>query len=108
MKDSVCGLLALLSIRFRTPVPDNLLKPSCEGSFTMPKEQWGLCKDCKWWQLDPGATLANTTMGLCIDERLQPFRLRVSGNSGCNRFAEGTPAHAAGSSDTPPTAKPQR
>jgi hypothetical protein len=27
--------------------------------------------------------MANTTMGLCIEEALQPFRLGVSGNSGC-------------------------
>ena len=29
------------------------------------------------------ANVANTTMGLCIEDALQPFRLRVSGNSGC-------------------------
>ena len=71
-------------------------------------ETWGLCKDCKWWQIDPKATGANTTMGLCIDEDLQPYQLRVSGNSGCNRFMPGNPAHAEGSSAQPPTAKPQR
>jgi len=69
---------------------------------------WGLCKDCKWWQLEPGASLENTTMGLCIDEQLQPFKLRVSGNSGCNLFMPGKPARAAGSSAAPPTAAPQR
>ena len=46
-------------------------------------------------------------MGLCIDEKLQPFRIRVSGNSGCNRFIEGKSPHAKGSSAAPPTAKPQ-
>jgi hypothetical protein len=71
-------------------------------------EQWGLCKDCKWWQIDPGGSVANNTMGLCIDEDLQPYHLRVSGNSGCNHFMEGKPARAAGSSDQPPTAKPVR
>jgi hypothetical protein len=70
--------------------------------------QWGLCKDCKWWQIEPGASAQNNTMGLCIDEDLQPYQLRVSGNSGCNRFMEGAPAHAAGSSEQPPTAKPVR
>ena len=54
---------------------------------------WGLCKDCKWWQIEPGANIAGTTMGLCIDEEIQPFALRVSGNSGCNRFMPGKPAH---------------
>jgi len=74
----------------------------------MDKSEWGLCKDCKWWQIDPGSHAANNTMGLCIEEKLQPFRLRVSGNSGCNRFMPGKPAHAAGSSAAPPTAAPTR
>jgi hypothetical protein len=50
----------------------------------------------------------NATMGLCIDDKLQPFILRVSGNSGCNRYMKGTPARAPGSAGTPPTAKPVR
>jgi len=69
---------------------------------------WGLCKHCKWLQLEPGASPENLTVGLCIEEQLQPFQLRVSGNSGCNRFIEGNPAHAGGSSAAPPTARPQR
>jgi hypothetical protein len=74
----------------------------------MAKSEWGLCKDCKWWQIEPKATGGNNTMGLCIEESLQRFRLRVSGNSGCNEFAPGKPARAAGSSATPPTAEPTR
>jgi len=70
--------------------------------------EWGLCRDCKWWQIEPGAAVENLTMGLCIDEGLLRYRLRVSGNSGCNRFMAGKPARAKGSSGTPPTAKPQR
>jgi hypothetical protein len=69
---------------------------------------WGLCQDCKWWQVEPGASLLESTLGLCIDEDLQPFRLRVSGASGCNRFQPGEPARAVGSGDEPPTAQPQR
>ena len=72
------------------------------------KESWGLCKDCKWFQIEPKGSPKNNTMGLCIDEKLQPFLLRVSGNSGCNRFMEGKPAKAAGSSKAPPEAKPTR
>ena len=72
----------------------------------MAKSEWGLCKDCKWWQIEPKATLENLTLGLCIDEKLQPFLLRVSGNSGCNRFMPGKPARAEGSSEAPPTADP--
>jgi len=69
---------------------------------------WGLCKECKWWQIEPDATVGDNTMGLCIDEQLQPFQLRVSGNSGCDVFMAGEPARAEGSSGQPPTARPQR
>jgi hypothetical protein len=71
-------------------------------------DEWGLCKDCKWWQIEPKANPAATTVGLCIDEDLQRFKLRVSGNSGCNRFVSGKPAHAEGSGGRPPTAKATR
>ncbi len=69
---------------------------------------WGLCKDCKWWQIEPEAGIENLTLGLCIDEDLQPYNLRVSGNSGCNHFMPGKPARAKGSSTQPPTARPSR
>jgi hypothetical protein len=69
---------------------------------------WGFCKECQWWQIEPEASLANTTMGLCIEEQLQRFRLRVSGNSGCNRYTAGEPARAPASAAAPPTAVPQR
>jgi hypothetical protein len=72
------------------------------------QSEWGLCKDCKWWQLEPAAKSTGTTLGLCIDEKLLPFRVRVSGNSGCNRFMAGKPAHAAGSAAAPPTAEATR
>ena len=52
--------------------------------------------------------MANSTMGVCIEAALQPFRLRVSGNSRCHHFSPGQPTHAAGSSAAPPTAEPQR
>ena len=74
----------------------------------MPDNDWGLCKDCKWWQIEPDAVVGNLTLGLCIDEELQPFLLRVSGVSGCNRFMPGEPARAKGSGEAPPTAKPTR
>jgi hypothetical protein len=69
---------------------------------------WGLCKECKWWQIEPEAPVGDTTMGVCIDETLQPHRLLISGNGGCDLFMEGEPARAKGSSETPPTAEPQR
>jgi hypothetical protein len=72
------------------------------------ESEWGLCKDCKWWQIEPEAEVANLTLGLCIDEKLQPYRLRVSGISGCNRFMPGDPARAEGSGAAPPSAKPTR
>lgn len=74
----------------------------------MAESEWGPCKGCKWWQIEPGARVADTTRGLCIDEDLQPFRLLVSGNSGCNHFMAGEPARAKGSGESPPTAEPVR
>jgi hypothetical protein len=74
----------------------------------MASSEWGLCKDCKWWQIEPDASVENLTLGLCIEEKLQPFLLRVSGNSGCNRFMSGKPARAEGSGSAPPTAEPTR
>lgn len=74
----------------------------------MADSEWGLCKDCKWWQIEPRGHIENLTMGLCIEEELQEYRLRVSGNSGCNKFLEGKPARARGSSAAPPTAQPTR
>jgi len=74
----------------------------------MAASDWGLCKDCHWWQIDPGAKIADHTMGICTAEALQPFQLRVSGNSGCHHSASGAPTHAAGASAAPPTAQPHR
>lgn len=65
--------------------------------------EWGLCKDCKWWQLEPGASVADTRLGVCIEEKLQKFRLRISGLGGCTQFMPGKAAHAKGSSEAPPT-----
>ena len=70
----------------------------------MTDSEWGLCKDCKWFQVEPGAKVADSTMGLCIEESLQHLRLRVSGNSGCNEFMAGEVAYAKGSS----AARPRR
>lgn len=74
----------------------------------MNDSDWGECKDCKWWQIELEANVSNRTMGLCIEESLQRFQLRVSGNSGCNCFAPGEPARAEGSNAAPPVAAPTR
>ncbi|QDV75656.1 hypothetical protein [Botrimarina mediterranea] len=71
-------------------------------------QHWGLCKDCKWWQIEPGASIADRTMGLCIEEQLQDVKLRISGNGGCTLFMPGKPARAEGSSTKPPQAAPTR
>jgi hypothetical protein len=71
-------------------------------------QSWGFCKECKWWQIEPDASTSNLTLGLCIDEALQSFALRVSGTSGCNRFMPGQPARAEGSGEAPPAAQPTR
>jgi len=74
----------------------------------MATSEWGECKNCKWFQIEPDASAADDTMGLCIEEDLQRFRLRVSGDSGCNAFMHGEVAHAEGSSCAPPVAAPTR
>jgi hypothetical protein len=71
-------------------------------------EDWGLCRDCKWWQIEPDAGVKSTTLGLCIDEDLRRFDLGVSGYSGCNRFIADESARARGSGGSPPTARPTR
>ncbi|MEQ8788262.1 MAG: hypothetical protein RIC55_18280 [Pirellulaceae bacterium] len=71
-------------------------------------QQWGLCRDCKWWQLEPDAAIEFQTAGQCIEESLQQYQLRITGSGGCNRFAAGEPARARGSSERPPAAQPQR
>ena len=74
----------------------------------MTASNWGMCKQCQWWQIEPEASSSDTTMGVCTEHALQPFRLRVSGNSGCTRYTPGKPTHAAGSSAAPPIAAPRR
>lgn len=71
-------------------------------------EAWGLCNSCKWWQIEPDAVVEDQTIGMCIDEQLQPYQIRITGNGGCNRFQQGVPARAEGSSEKPPAAQPQR
>ena len=70
--------------------------------------EWGFCKDCKWWQIEPGAEITDETAGFCIDEELQDLELRITGCGGCNRFMAGEPARAVGSAAAPPAAVPQR
>jgi hypothetical protein len=74
----------------------------------MADTEWGKCKNCKWFQIEPAEKAGNNTMGLCIEESLQKLRLRVSGNSGCNYFKHGSVAHAKGSSEAPPVAAATR
>jgi hypothetical protein len=74
----------------------------------MANTDWGLCKDCKWWQIEPDGKVEGGTLGLCIEDSLQPFLLRVSGDSGCTMFIPGESARAPGSSAAPPTADPVR
>jgi hypothetical protein len=70
--------------------------------------KWGQCKSCKWWQIEPDASIEDQTVGFCIEEELLPYKLRISGNGGCNRWTSGKPARAKGSSAAPPVAQPVR
>lgn len=65
-------------------------------------EDWGLCKDCKWWQIEPDADMiTDETLGLCIERELKPYQVRVSAQSGCNRFEPGTHPRKEGASQVP-------
>ena len=70
----------------------------------MTTETWGKCEDCKMWQIEPKAPIADTTMGLCVAEKLETYHIRVSGNSGCSVFKSGKVQRAEGSSAAPPQA----
>jgi hypothetical protein len=61
-----------------------------------------LCVDCRFWQIEPNAASTHQTAGICLEHSLRVFQLRVTGNSGCNRFQPGVTARAAGSSVKPP------
>jgi hypothetical protein len=66
------------------------------------QRQWGLCVDCRFWQIEPKAIATHQTAGLCLVPRLREFHLRVTGNSGCCEFQRGATARAEGSSLKPP------
>lgn len=72
------------------------------------KQNWGICMECQWWQVEPEADITEGTLGFCIDEQLQSYRLSIPGNGGCTRFAAGDPARGTGSSQQPPVAVPAR
>jgi hypothetical protein len=68
----------------------------------MASENWGECKGCRYFEVEPDASAQDNTMGLCIVHELEPYRLRVSGTSGCTLFEHGEVAHAEGASKSPP------
>ena len=76
---------------------------SQKSHHTSQDGNWGLCRECKWWQIDPDATVSDHTVGVCIEESLHDFRLRIAGNGGCTMFVKGTPCRHEGSSEKPPT-----
>ena len=84
--------LTIIAVDFRyaicnSPLSDLIAEASLQGTHH-DRLEWGLCKDCKWFQVEP-VKVEDSTMGLCIEESLQHLRLRVSGNSGWNKFTAG-------------------
>jgi hypothetical protein len=69
-------------------------------------KNWGLCVDCRFWQIEPKAIPTHQTAGLCLMPALRPFRLRVTGNSGCQEFEKGATARGEGSGLKPPPELP--
>ena len=68
----------------------------------MANQNWGECKSCQHFAIEPNATPAPNTMGLCIVHDHESQHLRVSGGCGCDLFANGEVAHAQGASAVPP------
>ena len=66
------------------------------------KSNWGQCKSCKMWQVEPDAQLSEDTYGLCAAHKLQSYQLRISGGGGCNIYKEGRPNRVKGSSQLAP------
>ena len=65
-------------------------------------KNWGQCKSCKMWQIEPDAEIAEDTMGVCVAEKLTKYQLRVSGGSGCNIYKSGEVQRVEGSSALEP------
>ena len=74
----------------------------------MPENIWGECKDCKWWQIEPEASVGNLTMGLCIDEKLQPLPFASLGEQRVQPFHARRTGQSKGSGEAPPRAEPTR
>ncbi|WP_435020000.1 hypothetical protein TA3x_001591 [Tundrisphaera sp. TA3] len=68
----------------------------------MSNQNWGECKSCRHFEIEPAASAAANTMGLCIVHEHEMQHLRVSGSCGCDLHADGQAAHAKGASRVPP------
>ena len=74
------------------------------AAINTPMTSNGACaKTANGGRSSPTPKLAVHSVGVCIEESLQEYRLRISGNGGCTMFLEGKPARAKGSSHKPPT-----
>jgi hypothetical protein len=65
-------------------------------------DNWGLCRACRWWQIEPDAAINEKTIGRCVEEHLVELQLSVMGHCGCSHFVEGRPLRVEGSSEQPP------
>ena len=90
------------------PPGGGLLEPELPMTEQNMQKDWGLCVDCRFWQIEPKAIATHQTAGLCVQAALREFRLRVTGNSGCGEFQRGPTVRAEGSNLKPPPAPPAR
>jgi|GEM_PF-2032679 len=65
-------------------------------------DNWGLCRACRWWQIEPDAAINEKTIGRCVEEHLVELQLSIMGHCGCSHFVEGRPLRVEGSSEQPP------
>ncbi len=57
---------------------------------------WGNCRHCQSWQIEPEQVVQTLTIGRCNDDYLKKHTLTVTADCGCSRFVEGQPQSLTG------------
>ena len=61
--------------------------------------EWGPCRDCKWWQIEPDAVIADPDSGIYVD----PDRIRAVSHRGAQFDVRGVATLPAGPLKLPAT-----
>jgi hypothetical protein len=52
-------------------------------------DDWGLCMDCKWWQIEPEVKIEPRTLDSALTRTCSRISCACPGDSGCNHFMAG-------------------